>query len=81
MGGIVLSPTWITLLVVLKCFENHKTNSTKLKTFGMHSTFTKLIALRCLEQISYKGKYEYQLYALDQWNYLSILTKELNVSP
>lgn len=81
MGCIVLSPTQIALLVVSKHFELHKTSSSTLKTSGMRPTLTELVVLRCLEYVYSIGKSEYQLYSSDQWNYLSVLAKELNVSP
>ena len=81
IGSKVLSRTRIILLVVSKCFEHHKNNFGTLKNSGMHSTFTNPIILRCLEDVSFAGRSEYQLCALDQWIDLSVFTKELNVSP
>ena len=76
----MLSATRITLLVASKCFEHHKTSFGTMKTYDMLLALTKPISSRCLEYVSSTRMFEYQQCALDQWNSLSDLTKELNVS-
>ena len=77
----MLSSTWIVLLEALKYFEHHNANSGTPKTYGMHPDFTNPIVLRCLEVASSEGRSKHQLYALDHLNFVSIFSKELNVSP
>ena len=75
IGSTLLSPTWITLLATSKHFSHHNTSSSTVRNSAMHPTFTNPLALSHFVSAYSIGKYEYQLYPLDQWNSLSVFTK------
>ena len=52
-----------------------------MNTFGMQPTFTSSTVQRRLERFSLVLNFEYQPKSLDKWKSLTILARELHVSP